>query len=65
MPFYITKLGLPHNAGIGSVYYEGGDLWTVDAAKRKIYATKALAEAQIANPDGKNGGFNGAVPVLN
>ena len=46
-----------------TVYYKGDSKWTDTYADRKSYSTKAAANAEIANPDGKNGGFTGCTVV--
>ena len=63
MPYHIKKLGVPLNAGIGDVYYTGGLIWDQNYANRKVYSTKATADARILNTDGRNGGFVGASVV--
>ncbi len=63
MPYHIKKPGIPVNAGIGDVYYEGTNLWTETYASRKQYTNKSTADAKIVNTDGKNGGFAGASVV--
>ena len=63
MPYHIKKPGIPANAGIGDVYYEGNATWTVTYADRKQYSSKSTADALIVNTDGKNGGFSGASVV--
>ena len=45
------------------VYYKGDSTWTDTYADRKSYSTKTAANAEIANPDGKNGGFTGCTVV--
>ena len=45
------------------VYYKGDATWTDTYADRKSYSTKSAATAEIANTDGKNGGFNGSSVV--
>jgi hypothetical protein len=63
MPYHIKKPGLPLNAGIGDVYYVGGLQWDNTYANRKVYSSKATADARIANPDGTNGGFVNATVI--
>ena len=63
MAWHIKKLGIPHNAGLGDVYYAGGLQWDQSYANRKVYSAKATADARVANPDGTNGGFNNATVV--
>ncbi len=41
----------------------GGLLWDEDYSNRKVYSSKATADARVANPDGTNGGFNNATVV--
>ena len=61
--YHIKKAGIPANAGIGDVYYEGNSSWSVTYADRKQYDAKSEAAAAIVNTDGKNGGFSGASVV--
>ena len=63
MAWHIKKLGIPHNAGIGDVYYAGGLQWDQTYANRNVYSSKATADARIINSDGRNGGFVGATVV--
>ena len=46
-----------------TVYYKGDSKWTDTYADRKSYSTKTAANAEIANTDGKNGGFTGSSVV--
>ena len=46
-----------------TVYYKGDSTWTDTYADRKSYSPKTAANAEIANPDGKNGGFTGCTVV--
>ena len=63
MPYHIKKPGLPLNAGIGDVFYTGGLVWDQTYANRKVYSSKATADARIVNTDGTNGGFVNASVV--
>ena len=63
MAGHIKKLGIPHNAGIGDVYYGGGLQWDQTYANRKVYSSKSTADARILNTDGRNGGFVRAAVV--
>ena len=46
-----------------TVYFKGDAAWSDDYSSRKTYSSKSDADAQIANPDGKNGGFTGCTIV--
>ena len=46
-----------------TVYFKGNSAWSDDYSSRKTYSSKSDADAQIANPDGRNGGFNGCTIV--
>jgi len=46
-----------------TVYFTGNAVWSDDITQRKTYANESAANAQIANPDGKNGGFTGCTIV--
>ena len=46
-----------------TVYFTGNAVWSDDITQRKTYANESDANAQIANPDGKNGGFKGSTIV--
>ena len=46
-----------------TVYYTGDSKWSEALSERKSYVSEADAKAQIANPDGKNGGFTGSTVV--
>ena len=46
--------------GTHTVYYTGGSHWSDDRSKAKSFPNVDLANGEIANPDGKNGGFTGA-----
>ena len=63
MAWHIKKLCIPHNAGLGDVYYAGGLQWDQTYANRKVYSSKSTADARIVNTDGTNGGFSGASVV--
>ena len=55
MAFHIKKQSVLLNSK--TVYYKGDSKWTDTYADRKSYSTKSAADAEIANPDGKNGCF--------
>ena len=59
MAYYIKK---PAILVSGDVYYKNQSIWTQTFAHKSTY-TQAAANAMIANPDGKNGGFIGATVV--
>ena len=59
MAYYIKKPGVLVS---GDVYYKGDATWTQDSSEKATY-TQATANAMIANPDGKNGGWTGATVV--
>ena len=42
--------------------YKGDATWTQDSSEKATY-TQSAANAMIANPDGKNGGWTGATDV--
>ena len=46
-----------------TVYYTGDSKWSEALSERKSYISASAAQAQIANPDGKNGGFKGSTIV--
>ena len=46
-----------------TVYFTGNAVWSDDITQRKTYENESDANAQIANPDGKNGGFTGCTIV--
>ena len=46
-----------------TVYFTGNAVWSDDITQRKTYANESDANAQIANPDGKIGGFTGSTIV--
>ena len=59
MPYHIKRTcAIDSNV---TVYYEGGIEWGDDYSKRKVYSSNPTSV--IANSDGKNGGFHGAVIV--
>ena len=43
--------------------FKGDAAWSDDYSSRKTYSSESDANAQIANPDGKNGGFTGCTVV--
>tara|TARA_Y100000768_G_scaffold148773_1_gene111106 strand:- start:320 stop:505 length:186 start_codon:yes stop_codon:yes gene_type:complete len=59
MAYYIKK---PAILVSGDVYYKGDATWTQDSSEKATY-TQSAANAMIANPDGKNGGWIGATVV--
>ena len=62
MAYHIKKNSVMLGAA-KTVYYKGESRWTDAYADRKSYSTKTAANAEIANPDGKNGGFTGCTVV--
>ena len=46
--------------GTHTIYYTGGAHWSTDRSKAKSFPNVDLANGEIANTDGKNGGFAGA-----
>ena len=62
MAYHIKKNSVILGAA-KTVYYKGESRWTDAYADRKSYSTKSSADAEIANPDGKNGGFTGCTIV--
>ena len=46
-----------------TVYYTGDSKWSEALSERKSYISESDAKSQIANPDGKNGGFKGSTIV--
>ena len=62
MAYHIKKNSVILGAA-KTVYYKGESRWTDTYADRKSYSTKSAADAEIANPDGKNGGFTGCTVV--
>ena len=61
MAYHIKKQSVLLNSI--TVYYKGDSKWTDTYADRKSYSTKSAADAEIANPDGKNGGFTGSTVI--
>ena len=61
MAFYIKKKSVLLDSK--TVYYKGDSSWSDVYADRKTYSAEADANAEIANPDGKNGGFTGCTVV--
>ena len=47
MAYYI-KQDVTNMIGIGTVYYQGDDNWSIDIADKKSFSTKAKATAEIA-----------------
>jgi len=45
------------------VYHVGEDQWSDNYSERKVYTSKASADAMLPNPDGTNGGFKNATVV--
>ena len=61
MPFHIKKNSVLVNSK--TVYYTVDTKWSEAYSERKSYISESAAQAQIANPDGKNGGFKGSTIV--
>ena len=61
MPYHIKKNSVLINSK--TVYYTGDSKWSESYSERKSYVSEADAKSQIANPDGKNGGFKGSIIV--
>ena len=61
MPFHIKKNSVLINSK--TVYYTGDSKWSEAYSERKSYVSESDAQSQIANPDGKNGGFTGSTIV--
>jgi hypothetical protein len=61
MAFYIKKQSILMDSK--TVYYTGDSKWSEALSERKSYVSEADAKSQIANPDGKNGGFKGSTIV--
>jgi len=61
MPYHIKKNSVLVNSK--TVYYTGDTKWSESYSERKSYISEADAKSQIANPDGKNGGFTGSTIV--
>ena len=61
MPYHIKKNSVLVNSK--TVYYTGDTKWSEAYSERKSYVSESDANAQIANPDGKNGGFTGSTIV--
>ena len=61
MPYHIKKNSVLVNSK--TVYYTGDTKWSESYSERKSYISESAAQAQIANPDGKNGGFKGSTIV--
>ena len=58
MAFYIKK---PHILDSNKdMYYEGDRQWSDTPSNIKRYPDADAANAEINNPDGKNGGWTGA-----
>ena len=47
--------------GSDTVYYAGGSRWSDDRSDAQSFANEAVANEVMTNPDGKNGGWTGAV----
>ena len=45
------------------VYHVDGDQWSDEYSERKVYTSKASADAMLPNPDGTNGGFKNATVI--
>ena len=50
-------------AYLGNAPVVGDSKWSEALSERKSYISESAAQAQIANPDGKNGGFTGCTVV--
>ena len=61
MAFYIKKQSILMDSK--TVYYTGDSKWSDAYTDRKSYSTGDDAAAEMANPDGKNGGFTGSTIV--
>ena len=61
MAYHIEKQSVLLNSK--TVYYKGNSSWSDVDADRKTYSAESDANAEIANPDGKNGGFTGCTVV--
>ena len=61
MAYHIKKQSVLLNSK--TVYYKGNSSWSDVYADRKTYSAEADANAEIVNPDGKNGGFKGSTVV--
>ena len=61
MTYHIKKQSVLLNSK--TVYYKGDSKWSDVYSDRKKYSAEADANAEIANPDGKNGGFTGSTIV--
>ncbi len=55
MAYYIQKPSII-DSNI-TVYFDGTNKWSDDFASKAVYSTEEEANAVIANPNGKNGGF--------
>ena len=61
MAYYLTK-----PASIDpdiTLYFKGENRWSDDPSGKMTYETEELANSAKANPDGRNGGFNGSTVV--
>ena len=56
MAFYIKKPQILNSSK--DVFYKGNQHWSDDLSQKKDYADAANAE--MVNPNGKNGGWTGA-----
>ena len=61
MPFHIKKNSVLINSK--TVFYTGISKWSEAYSERISYVSESDAKSQIANPDGKNGGFTGSTIV--
>ena len=61
MPYFIKKQSILMDSK--TVYYTGDMKWSEAYSERKSYVSESDAKSQIANPDGKNGGFTGSTIV--
>ena len=62
MAFYIKKAHILDSNK--DMYYEGNRQWSDDPTNKKDYVDVDAANAEMVNPDGKNGGWTGAQVVL-
>tara|TARA_Y100000004_G_C8865672_1_gene391027 strand:+ start:169 stop:360 length:192 start_codon:yes stop_codon:yes gene_type:complete len=61
MAFHIQK---PAALGTGkTVYYTGDRNWSDDPSEKKTWSTSTTPTNLMNNPDGTNGGWNGATVV--
>ena len=58
MAFYIKKPQILNSSK--DVFYKGNQHWSDDLSQKKDYADSDAANAEMVNPNGKNGGWTGA-----